>query len=107
MKKLYNECPNGQMIELFFWFLPSYVKITQSKLIKNFGYVKFTYSKPFGYVKITHRMCKIYTQYKIKKEDPYWSNIKIYFVIDLNGWVKNTQLKFFHLHFKTNSVSFK
>ena len=48
-----------------------YVKITQSKLIKNFGYVKFTYSKPFGYVKITHRMCKIYTQYKIKKEDPY------------------------------------
>ena len=48
-----------------------YVKITQSNLVKNFGYVKFTYSKPFECVKITHRMCKIYTQYKIKKEDHY------------------------------------
>ena len=48
-----------------------YVKITQSKLVRIFGYVKFTYSKPFECVKITHRMCKNYTQYKIKKEDHY------------------------------------
>ena len=47
------------------------VKITQSKLVRIFGCVKITYSKPFECVKITHRMCKIYTQYKIKKEDLY------------------------------------
>lgn len=48
------------------------VKITQSKLVRIFGCVKITYSKPFECVKITHRMCKNYTQYKIKKEDPYF-----------------------------------
>ena len=63
MKKLYNKCPNGQIIELFFWFF-TFFNLSKKRLNVN----KKSYSQVVNKLWKVGLDCVIFTYPKLLKK---------------------------------------